>query len=138
MRSIFKDEVLSAYEGSYTPRYRITTDASGASSLALLNPVAQSGTKLSAGIFNNMYDFDNLASQSGHRRETTFTQNVVTETLYANGTNEKAAERVTTFQPDGSILTVETIHGTDDAVRATSTTTSFQPGGKITEGVTQQ
>jgi len=134
MRTIFKDEILAPYQGSYDPQYAIQTTA-GASKLTLLNPVAQPGTPLDAATLNNLFDFDNPAGAAGYRRATAFIAGGIEETYYDLLTGSRAAHRLTTF-PNGNIEVTETVYDEAFILRQTKQTIVFDASGEIRDTIT--
>jgi len=128
MRTIFRDEVFSPYAGSTSPQYNITTNASGASEIALLNAVDQAGTPLDAGTLNNLYDFDNLAGQAGFYRTTETVNDALVESIFDRETDTLAAKRETSF-PSGGIDIVETVFDGAFILRRTKQAIRFTAGG---------
>jgi len=138
MRSIFQDEVLGALDGTNDPLY-IMEPVGDKVRLRLANPITQAGTPMTASIMNNMFDFDNLASQSGFELDTAFPAGMIAqETITNTETGAIAAQRTTVALSDGSIqeeLTLYNDAGTP--IRSTRTTTTFTPDGRVREKVEQ-
>ena len=135
MRTVFRDEILAAYLDSTDPQYSFIKNPKGAYEFTLLNGFVQEGTKLSANALNNLYDFDNMASQSGFYKKTTFVYNTIVERIYEQGTNVTAAIRDTTFQPNGDIDILEIIYDNGKILRHTKSVVQFTPAGAIMEEV---
>jgi len=133
-RSIFSDEVLGTVGGDNRPIYKTIPVGDGIV-LELKNPIAQPGTPMTASIMNNMFDFDNLASQSGHVCVVSFPPGMVAQEIITNtATGAVAAKRITITLPNGSLQERTTVYS--DAglvVRDTQKTTTF--GAEIREEI---
>ena len=135
MRTIFKDEVLAAYNGSKNPQYRLAQNSGGATEITLLNPLSQEGTKLTASVLNNLFDMDNMAGQSGYYKTTTFYSSSIAERMYARATGSIAAARDTSFLTGGNMQVTETIYDSGVVIRRTKYTVQFPTTGAIDEEV---
>jgi len=71
-RPIFRDEVLGAVGGDFTPQYTATSDQQNLTNLrfTLINPTTEEGTSFAAGMMNNLFDFDNPFAVRGAKMRT--------------------------------------------------------------------